>query len=447
MTEQNRRLNARPFVVGAVLLDEWGASPSMGEAAGDEPSKTAHLKVIRTAEGIRPVLTSQSVGSWHLDALHTHFAWEPSKIAESVFEKSGKQISTQANPIRFPEDDGRGYNAMFALESKVGSEKKRLPLFTKRLSPFKLSSFQSVVPIRSQVEWGILARGLDQVSEAAESELGEELGKLKENMLWKAEVAATAYEGAFSLNVGDLGVFAVGPGRDMLSEDDLRQALALGDGEPFNERRDQIAIGRFVGAKRGARIALQPEVRLGRAQDLLLAVADLEGGAQVTQRLRNIAPGTALVAFMNGTHSLPGSVFAPATGEECATAAAEIHINVDRIIRILTDYSDRFVSDTVHNVFFGSYGTGSVANEEEFLEALQKEAAKSRPIFRVVTDSDPEPDSVDTDFPIRIRVCRGPRAAFKEAARCVPADWFTTPQGSVVYDESLAYGQELLERL
>lgn len=433
----------RPFVLGAIMTDEWAASPNMG--AGDERggNKVATMKAIQTAEGKRTLISGQSIGSWHRQALYDRCGWPISHLQEVISGRDTRQFYSQCQPIQFAEDDGRGYLA--AVSVKEGS--KNISVTTKRTSPFMLSQFQSVAPVQTVDEFGILARGLNETVE-------ENRGSL----IFTAQIAAAAYAGMFALNCSELGVFGVGIGRDLLPLDQFdaklpaaySKAVLAPSPNPSKDEQDRAddvrrALKRCVNKPRDTRLALEPATRRKRAQDLITALAELEGGAMQTRRLYNVAPAVAFVAFMDGGNCLPPHIFR-AVPRQPGDRALVYEVDVERIYRILCDNAERLldmgeeekevdgqiVKAKRPNIFFGCLGepTISRASEEKLVRMLEG-----------------KDDSRKLPPQAKAAVFQGARAAIRAAADAIPESWFEVPEGAELIDANTVFGEALQSSL
>jgi hypothetical protein len=175
-----------------------------------------------------------------------------------------------------------------------------------------------------------------------------------------------------------------------------------------------------VSAKRGEVLCLPPEERQQRAHDLIAAMADLQGGAQMTRRLYNVAPASALVAFMNGGNCLPPHIFRATVRDEdeYGNKTYKFEVDVARLWKVLKDNAHRFLQrrgdEQFHNVFFGTLGAPTIENEEAVKTLLKGGDA-------------------DRQLPgtVRCKICDGPRGAIHEAAKSIPLAWFTAPHGQL----------------
>jgi len=416
----------RPFVLGIMMTDEWAASPNMGEPKGDGQNQRSAMKSIRTAEGTRTLISGQSIGSWHRATLYDRFGWGISELQETITGRDTRQFYTQCQPIEFAEDDGRGYLAAVTLV-------KGSPLTTKRTSPFMLSQFQSLAPFAPATEFGILARGLEELPEES-----------KGNMIFQSELAAASYAGMFALNCSELGVFTVGAGRDLLPLSDLKKglptdnfkALAKAEDKRTGEDKTKIsevtkALKRCVNLERGAMLALPASQRKERAHDLIAAMGELEGGALQTRRLYNVAPATALVAFMDGGNCLPPHIFRAVreNPDQGRNSPMRYEVDIDRLYKILKDNASRFLEmgEGGFNLFFGTLGAPTITNEAA-VSALLKGEDTTRPL----------------PLEVKATVCDGPRAAIRAVADAIPESWFATPTGAIEITPDLAFGEKLL---
>ena len=431
----------RPFVLGTILTDEWAASPNMGEGETRGGNKISTIKKIQTAEGTRTIISGQSIGSWHRQALYDHCGWNMSALQEVISGRDTRQFYSQCQPINFAEDDGRGYLA--AVSVKKGTA--NVSVTTKRTSPFMLSQFQSVAPVRIEPEFGILARGL---SETVEENRG--------SLIFTSEIAAAAYAGMFALNCSELGVFGVGIGRDLLPINQLNEKLPANYLEailtPGGDKAlaDDVrrALKRSVNRPRDTRLALAPFVRQKRAHDLIAALAELEGGAMQTRRLHNVTPAAALIAFMNGGNCLPPYIFRamPKNPGNPSNRAMIYEVDVDRVYRILCDNAERFIDMGTSNVesenggikveqnpnlFFGCLGEPTLSKiSEEALVALLTGNDEKRPL----------------PTQIKAAVYTGARTAIHAAADAIPESWFEPGDAELIGDD-VRFGESLVSEL
>ncbi|MCI0614198.1 hypothetical protein L0244_14525, partial [bacterium] len=417
-------------------------------------------KAIKTSEGWKTIISGQAVGSWHRQTLYDKFGWRISELQETISGRDTRSFYTQCQPIEFEEDDGRGYMAAVTIEekekarggSKKSDEKKWKAQFTtKRTSPFMLSQFQSVAPNLRTADYGILARNLDELPE-----------EVKGGLIFKSEIASAAYAGLFALNLSELGRFGVGLGRDLLPFDlkEIRELISkselpyqsiiekkktnqpLAEDEPERYKLLTKLLKRCVNVERGTILYLDAEKRKHRAQDLIAAMADLEGGANMTRRLYNVAPGAALVAFMDGGNCLPPHIFRATVRDEDerGNKTYKFILDISRLWKVLKDNAPRFLQkpafknpideqsgEKFYNLYYGSLGSPTIENESEVIKFL---------------------DGKNVDYPLPtellIKICNGPREAIREASKAIPLEWLQPIDGAKVIDNSIKYGEELL---
>ena len=160
----------------------------------------------------------------------------------------------------------------------------------------------------------------------------------------------------------------------------------------------------------------------------------------MTRRLYNVAPSTALVAFMNGGNSLPPHIIRATVRDEdeYGNKTYKFVVDLDRLWKVLHDNQDRFLQYEVkkedkkepgHNLFFGTLGTPSIENEEDVKNLLNGKDEK-----RLLPKS------------VKPLVCDGPREAIRKAASALPLEWFTTPEDGTLLNGSMQYGEALLSQ-
>lgn len=443
MNASQTNSNRRPFVLGLIMTDEWAASPNMGETQGEGASKAARMKAIKSSEGWKTLISGQAIGSWHRQTLYDRYGWKISELQETISGRDTRSFYTQCQPIAYEEDDGRGYMAAVKIqEKKKGKDGKdwKVQFTTKRTSPFMLSQFQSIAPNVRMTDYGVLARGLDDLPE-----------DVKGGLIFKSEIASAAYTGLFALNLSELGTFRVGFGRDLLPFDqaelqelmtaaDLpykdilekkKKSQSLTDAENEKYKTLVMLLKRCVNSKRDTIVQLTREERKRRAHDLIAAMADLEGGANMTRRLYNVAPASALIAFMDGGNCLPPHIFRAVVKDEDdkGNKAFKFVVDIPRLHKILIDNKNRFLTEDKEgfcNLYFGTLGSPTIDNANEVEQYLKGEAA------------DKPPSS------IKAKVCVGPREAIRDAAKAVPIEWFDNLKNAIKSDE-LTFGEDLLK--
>lgn len=199
-------------------------------------------------------------------------------------------------------------------------------------------------------------------------------------------------------------------------------------------------LKRCVNVKRGTKLYLDPSIRQLRAHDLIAALADLEGGANMTRRLYNIAPGATIVAFMDGGNCLPPHIFRSTVREEdeYGNKTYKFILDIARLWKILKDNKNRFLQspkkstddknqNKYYNLFFGSLGSPTIENEDEAKDFLLGKNSEY-----------PIPENLS------VKICDGPREAIREAAKSIPIEWFEIPPKETKIDKSVKYGEELL---
>ncbi|MCI0616340.1 hypothetical protein L0244_25440, partial [bacterium] len=266
--------------------------------------------------------------------------------------------------------------------------------------------------------------------------------------------------GLFALNLSELGRFGVGLGRDLLpfNLNEVRELIdksglpykpiieKKGTGQPLSEEEGERyklltkLLKRCVNVERGTILYLDAEERKRRAQELIAAIADLEGGANMTRRLYNVAPGGALVAFMDGGNCLPPHIFRATVRDEDerGNKTYKFILDIPRLWKVLKDNAHRFLQkpensvgeesgDKFYNLYYGSLGSPTIENEPEVITFLERK---------------------NKDYPLPpellIKICNGPREAIREASKAIPLEWLQPTAGAKVIDNSIKYGEELL---
>lgn len=132
-------------ITGALLIDATaaflnGAGLGTGEDKTKVIPKTFREKVNNRVEEV-PYVSAQSWRRWLRDTTNEENSWAPSElraIGKSEGKKSTNKISTELNPVDFPEDDLFGY-----MKSGAKGEER-----IQRTSPFKTSILKGIRNMR-----------------------------------------------------------------------------------------------------------------------------------------------------------------------------------------------------------------------------------------------------------------------------------------------------------
>lgn len=235
------------YLAGKIVLSVSAGAPNNGKGrqSTEIPVKKAHIR-----GKTYPYVSAQAFRRWWRDTMAALGA-EPSPV-ERVGKAQGKaqKATSKGDPIMYADDDLFGYmrTSAKAKDNKDGT--------TVRDSPLMVGTFLSVEPARPTIDFGVMARGVEEPV-------------LHFHEFYTADLAAP-----FLLDLPRVGTFTLpgpnGSGRaNYLSEQSaLRIAEAAQMGATTCVFRGQPAL------------RLPLEVRRERVAVLLDALAELTGGAK-----------------------------------------------------------------------------------------------------------------------------------------------------------------------
>ncbi|MHA1812440.1 MAG: type I-B CRISPR-associated protein Cas7/Cst2/DevR [Candidatus Thorarchaeota archaeon] len=316
---------------GIVFIDAWAAALNN---AGAQPSERTD-NIVRTKVFWRegqayPYVSGQAWRYWWRMTLVDKLGWTPSPVT-----RERKIAYTQADPLRYPDDDIFGY--MRAPKVRRDSSGKKLSAQTvTRVSVLKNSPLVSVGPHRPVEDFGVFSRFEG------------------DPVPFEHEFYSTIMKGLFSIDVETAGVFKQMPiaGSQNLPDD----FVIPSDFEDKCTETDGM-------------IVLNKEIRVKRVTDVLKAIPHLNGGAMSTRHLTRVAPSLIVLgAFRTGSH-----VFSH-LATQLSDGRAGLHVTALR--QVLDDYGDELVT----RVYVG--------REEGFLDYQREDIeAIARDYDRVVVTS------------------------------------------------------------
>jgi CRISPR-associated protein Cst2 len=266
------------FVSGLLLIDApASALNNTGAVAGARTDNTVAVKSIRTRTGDQyPYVSAQAFRYWLRTTLEQmpETGWQ-----EAPIFREAKVAYTDANPIRFWDDDLFGY--MRAPSSKKAAQEARAADISRaaetpltegvtltRAAPFRVGTLVSIAPVAITDDFGTMSRhDGDPVPH--------------EHQFYR-----TTLKGLFSLDLAACGTFTYRKKTGFRHLDDVRIEEA---------RRREL---QHLEAEQSYR--LPQDERLRRVQALFEGMARLEGGAKQTIHYTAIAPALVVLAVTRG---------------------------------------------------------------------------------------------------------------------------------------------------
>ena len=327
-------------ITGALLIDATaaflnGAGLGSGEDKNKVIPKTFKEKVNNRFEEV-PYVSAQSWRRWLRNTTNEENEWRPSElrsIGTSKEKESTNKISTELNPVDFPEDDLFGY-----MKSGAKGEES-----IQRTSPFKTSILKGIRNMRTM-------------------NTDEAFVHLKEGtpLPYSTRFYSTHLEGFFNLEYSRLGVY------DNLGS---HQELSL---ELVELHKDKFDISELYGNKfKRYELKDAKNIRNKNSSGLLKGLAFLRGGAKQSAFGSDVSPKVLILAGMESANPVFNNIFI-GTGEKPA-------LNINAIKQIAEDYKSKLATP----IYIG-IRAGYLQNEDE-VKALREGFVIDSPIGIVNT--------------------------------------------------------------
>lgn len=256
------------FIHSSILVNTDGASlnnwgKDLTNSQGVE-NTTAVKKVLKNGR-MFAIVSGQAWRFWWREALGLN-GWNLSPIT-----RDKKFAFTEANPLKYPDDDVFGYMKATKIEKK--------DVTVTRVSPLKNSILSSVAPIdsRSLNEFSVMAR---QSGEAP--------------VPYEKQSYSTVLKGLFSLDLDQLGTFTKNnrAGYKNVNEKDY-EAIAKEGSEIDDLINPNIKRAR-----------LDKKIRQQRAKDTILALKTISGGAKLTTNYVSVKPDFIVLVISKGGNNI-----------------------------------------------------------------------------------------------------------------------------------------------
>lgn len=331
---------------GFILIDvDVVALNNAGKNTQSNNDNAIATKSIRKNGRSYVYVSGQAWRYWWREALQKNSGWTLSPIT-----RDGKIAFTNADPLKFPDDDVFGYMRAAKdaeldengepVKDKKGNVKMTNVTVT-RVSPLKNSAIISAASVRPEENWSSMAR---QEGAAVPYEKQEYCAIMK---------------GMFSLDLSMIGTFSNydRTGYKNLSITLLEEALKNG----AEEINDPFVLDANGNPKKLIRLA--KDIRQKRANDTIQALKTISGGAMQTNNMGDVTPKFVILATTTtGNHPFSHVVSNKGQRDE------EVVFNVDGLIEVLKDYKNTFEG----TVFIGKRSgfMDEITNDLKSLEAM-----------------------------------------------------------------------------
>lgn len=332
---------------GFVLIDvDVVALNNAGKNTQSNNDNAIATKSIRKNGRSYVYVSGQAWRYWWREALQKNQGWNLSPIT-----RDGKIAFTNADPLKFPDDDVFGYmRAAKDAELDENGEPKKdargnikmTNVTVTRVSPLKNSAIISAASVRPEENWSSMAR---QEGDAVPYE--------------KQEYCATM-KGMFSLDLGMVGTFSNYDRTGYKNLSVVLQEEALKNGA--FEIDDPFVLDSKGNPKK--LIRLDKTIRQKRSIDTIQALKTISGGAMQTNNMGDVTPKFVILATTTtGNHPFSHVVGSRGQRDE------EVVFNFEGLVEVLKDYKDTFKG----TVFIGrrSGFMDEIANDLKSLESLK----------------------------------------------------------------------------
>ena len=305
-------------IIGFMLMDApHSALNNAGSDAGDRTDNIVRVKSIRKNGKVYPYVSGQALRYWWRDTLEKQFNWELSPII-----RDKKIAFTEANPIKYPDDDVFGY--MRALKAKEGGT-------VTRISPLKNSPLISIVGQYPTNDFGVMAR------------------QEGDPVPFEHEFYSTIFKGIFAIDLNSLGNFS------KIEKTGYRnmypKLIEFAESEGLEQDETYCKLSK--------------NERVRRASDVINAIPYLAGGAKNTSHLTDVSPKLVILTSI----STGNNIFMNIVREE----ENELIFDLNALKEVLSDYEDKLTSKIYIGMRKGFLSTvyeelEEFANDDENIE-------------------------------------------------------------------------------
>lgn len=276
-------------------------------------------------------VSGQAFRYWWRDTLQKNCGWKLSPVI-----REDKTAHTNADPLKYPDDDVFGYMKAASEETiDEKGKKKKVNVTVTRVSPLKNSAIVSVCAVRPIENWSSMAR-----------QEGDSVpyGKQEYSAIMK---------GMFSLDLNMIGTFSNynKTGYQNLSQKLKETALENNCAEIY----DPFIPGQKL-------IQLPLPIRIQRATDTIKALKNISGGAMQTNNMGDVTPKFIILASTNsGNHPFSHIISSYGDKDEM------IKLSIDALKEVIDEYKNNFIG----KIFIGKR-KGFLDEYNEDLKKLQQ---------------------------------------------------------------------------
>lgn len=263
-----------------------------------------------------PYVSGQAWRYWWRETLQKQMQWEMSPVI-----RDSKIAYTEANPIKYPDDDLFGYMRAGKMEVKDpnSSKIKKENITLTRVSPLKNSVLVAIAGTKIEQNWSGMSRQQE----------GDPVPFAKDEY-------SAMMKGMFSIDLENAGTFSV---QERTGFKNLNQKLM---GEALKKNSEEIDDP-FARDKSGNPLKLYrlpKSVRLKRVKDVINTLKFISGGAMQATNMADVTPKFIILGTLtSGNHPFSHVAMEEGIENNYATRSA---ISIEGLEEILSDYKDQF---------------------------------------------------------------------------------------------------------
>lgn len=307
-------------IQGFILLDVDVVSLNNAgkNSASNFDNAVATKKIFKNGKSYVYV-SGQAWRYWWRDSLQKNFGWTMSPITRDT-----KIAFTEANPIKYPDDDIFGY--MKAAKDIVkdadgnpvldkNKKEKKEDVTVTRVSPLKNSVIVSVGSVKVAENWSSMAR------------------QEGDSVPYGKDEYSAIMKGMFSLDLEQVGTFSNYNKTGFKNLSEILHADGLKNGlVEIDDRYAKDKTGKPLKL-----LQLGKDIRSQRITDTLKALKVISGGAMQTNNMGDVTPKFIVLSTMTtGNHPFSHIVKSSGINNDV------VSLNIEGLKQVLNDYNDQF---------------------------------------------------------------------------------------------------------
>lgn len=311
---------------GFILIDvDVAALNNAGKSSTSSFDNALATKTIRKNGMKYTYVSGQAWRYWWRDTLQKQLGWELSPVI-----RESKVAFTEANPVKYADDDIFGYMRAAKAEilgedGKVITDNKGKPkmenVTVTRVSPLKNSAIVSVSSVTTEENWSSMAR------------------QDGDSVPYSKEEYSAIMKGMFAIDLLQAGTFS---NYNKTGFKNLTDPLRLEALEKGASEIDDPYVKDHNGESYKL-IRLPKETRFKRITETIKALKFISGGAMQTNNMADVAPKFIILSTMDvGNHPFT-HIFNSGINKQT------VRFNADGLEEVFNDYKDQFKG----NIYIG----------------------------------------------------------------------------------------------